>query len=70
VRGLTDAEARVIAVLLAARPDRERERLRLVTVPRSTYHAIRRRAYDEGWLRDRYVPHPVAFGRPFVTFLL
>jgi hypothetical protein len=70
VRGLTQAEARVIAVLLAARPDRERERLRIVTVPRSTYHAIRRRAYDEGWLRDRYVPHPVAFGRPLVTFLL
>lgn len=70
MRGLTDAEARVLAVLLAARPDRERERLRLIDVPRSTYHAIRRRAYDEGWLRDRYVPHPVAFGRPLVTFLL
>jgi len=69
-RGLTDAEARVIAVLLAARPDRERDRLGLVAVPRSTYHAIRRRAYEEGWLRDRYVPHPVAFGRPLVTFLL
>jgi hypothetical protein len=70
VRGLTDAEARVIAVLLAARPDRERERLRFIDVPRSTYHAIRRRAYDEGWLRDRYVPHPVAFGRPLVSFVL
>ncbi|HTS32481.1 MAG TPA: hypothetical protein VMI55_00895 [Thermoplasmata archaeon] len=70
VRGLTEAEARVIAVLLAARPDRERERLRIIDVPRSTYHAIRKRAYDEGWLRDRYVPHPVAFGRPVVTFLV
>ena len=70
MRNLTDAEARVIAVLLAARPDRERERLRLISVPRSTYHAIRRRAYEEGWLRDRYIPHPVAFGRPLVTFLL
>jgi hypothetical protein len=70
VRGLTDAEARVIAVLLAARPDRERERLQMISVPRSTYHAIRRRAYDEGWLRDRYVPHPVAFGRPCVTFVI
>jgi hypothetical protein len=70
VRGLTDAEARVIAVLLASRPDRERERLHFIDIPRSTYHAIRRRAYDEGWLRDRYVPHPVAFGRPIVTFLL
>ncbi len=70
MRGLTEAEARVIAVLLAARPDRERERLQMITVPRSTYHAIRRRAYDEGWLRDRYVPHPAVVGRPFVTFLL
>jgi hypothetical protein len=69
-RGLTEAEARVLAVLLAARADRERERLRQIAVPRSTYHAIRRRAYEEGWLRDRYVPHPVAFGRPWTTFLL
>jgi hypothetical protein len=70
VRALTDSEARVIAVLLAARPDRERERLRQVQIPRSTYHAVRRRAYQEGWLRDRYIPHPVPLGRPFVTFLL
>jgi hypothetical protein len=70
VRALTDSEARVIAVLLAARPDRERERLRLAKIPRSTYHAVRRRAYQEGWLEDRYVPHPVPLGRPYVTFLL
>ena len=70
MRALTDSEARVIAVMLAARPDRERERLRQVEIPRSTYHAVRRRAYAEGWLRDRYVPHPVPLGRPFVTFLL
>ncbi len=56
-----------MAVLLAARPDRERDRLRQIGVPRSTYHAVRRRAYEEGWLRDRYVPHPVPLGRPFVT---
>jgi hypothetical protein len=70
VRALTDSEARVIAVMLAARPDRERERLHQVQIPRSTYHAVRRRAYDEGWLRDRYVPHPVPLGRPWVTFLI
>ncbi|MGA8710028.1 MAG: hypothetical protein WB786_02220, partial [Thermoplasmata archaeon] len=57
-------------MLLAARPDRERERLRQVPVPRSTYHAVRRRAYEEGWLRDRYIPHPVPLGRPWVTFLV
>ncbi len=70
MRALTDSEARVIAVLLAARPDRERERLHQVGVPRSTYHAVRRRAYEEGWLRDRYIPHPVRIGRPFVTFIV
>ncbi len=70
MRTLTDSEARVISVLLAAQPDRERERLRVVNVPRSTYHAVRRRAYQEGWLRDRYVPHPVPLGRPVVSFVL
>jgi hypothetical protein len=60
----------VIAVLLAARPDRERERLRQVGIPRSTYHAVRRRAYEEGWLRDRYIPSPASLGRGFVTFLV
>ncbi len=60
----------MIAVLLAARPDRERERLRQIPVPRSTYHAVRRRAYEEGWLRDRYIPHPVPLGLPYVTFLV
>lgn len=67
MRALTDSEARVIAVLLAARPDRERDRLHQIGVPRSTYHAVRRRAYEEGWLRDRYIPHPVPLGLPFVT---
>lgn len=70
MRALTDSEARVIAVLLAAQPDRERDRLRQIGVPRSTYHAVRRRAYEEGWLRDRYIPHPVPLGRPFVTLLI
>jgi hypothetical protein len=70
VRALTESEARVIAVMLAARPDRERERLHQVQIPRSTYHAVRRRAYEESWLRDRYIPHPVPLGRPYVTFVL
>ncbi len=69
-RALTDSEARVIAVMLAARPDREKERLKQVQIPRSTYHAVRRRAYEEGWLRDRYIPHPVPLGRPWITFLI
>ncbi len=70
MRALTDSEARVLAVLLSARADHEKERLKAAQVPRSTYHAVRRRAYEEGWLRDRYVPHPVPIGRPVVAFLL
>jgi hypothetical protein len=75
VRDLTPAEARVIAGLLGSAAASERERLRRIGVPRSTYHAARRRAYSEGWLRDRYVPQPERLGlrsalvlaaRPFV----
>ncbi len=70
VRSLTDAEATVIATLLAARPERERERLRQVGIPRSTYYAVRRRAYLERWLHDRYVPDPARLGRPYATFVI
>ncbi|MGC2034059.1 MAG: hypothetical protein WA761_01280 [Thermoplasmata archaeon] len=70
MRGLTDAEARVIAVLLGALPAPERDRLQRLQIPRSTYHAARRRAYVEGWLRDRYVPDPARFGWPRVTFVI
>jgi len=31
---------------------------------------VRKRAYEEGWLRDRYVPHPVPLGRPWVSFVV
>ncbi|MGI0139770.1 MAG: hypothetical protein ACREBT_01255 [Thermoplasmata archaeon] len=70
MRSLTEAEAVVISTLLAARPERERERLRQVGIPRSTYYAVRRRAYTEGWLEDRYVPDPVHLGQPFATFVI
>ncbi|MCI4332773.1 MAG: hypothetical protein L3K01_03440 [Thermoplasmata archaeon] len=75
MRELTPAESRVIAGLLGSAAASERERLRRIAVPRSTYHAARRRAYAEGWLRDRYVPQPERIGfeaalviaaRPFV----
>ena len=69
-RSLTDAEARVIGVLLAGTPGLERERLRVAAVPRSTFHAARRRAYAEEWVIDRYVPDPPYLGRPRATFLL
>jgi len=70
MRTLTDAEAKTIAVLLGAASAPERERLRLSALPRSTYHAARRRAYEEGWLRDRYVPEPERFGLPWASFVV
>src|ERR1700686_937500 len=70
MRSLTEAEARVIAHMLASSPGQERERLRQLQLPRSTFHAVRRRAYAEGWLHDRYVPDPARFGFPRVTFVV
>ncbi|HEV2429440.1 MAG TPA: hypothetical protein VGV64_06325, partial [Thermoplasmata archaeon] len=67
MRTLTEAEARTISVLLGSATAPERERLRRSQLPRSTYHAARRRAYEEGWLRDRYVPEPDRFGRPWAV---
>jgi hypothetical protein len=67
MRTMTDAEGRVIAVLLGSTPSSERDRLQRMQVPRSTYHAARKRAYEENWLRDRYVPDPARFGAPLAT---
>jgi hypothetical protein len=67
MRALTDAEARLIRALLAAPGDSEREFLEETKLPRSTYHAVRKRVYEEGWLRIRFAPHPLCFGLPFVT---
>lgn len=70
MRTLTEGEARVVGALLGSTLLTERARLHRAAVPRSTYHAARRRAYAEGWLRDRYIPNPVEFGLPFASFVL
>lgn len=70
MRALTDAEARLIRALLAAPGESERELLDETRLPRSTYHAVRKRVYDEGWLRTRFVPHPGCFDLPRATFAL
>lgn len=67
MRALTDAEARLIRALVAAPGDSEREFLEETKLPRSTYHAVRKRVYDEGWLRIRFIPHPSCFELPLVT---
>ncbi len=70
MHGLTEAEARVVWSALAQPGAPERERLQGSGLPSSTYHATRRRAYEEGWLRDRYVPDPFTIGRSTVSFVL
>lgn len=69
-RDLTDAEVRVLRALLAAGQENERERLRQTELPRSTYHAVRKRAYAEGWVKDRYLPDPLLYGFTHATFAL
>jgi hypothetical protein len=39
-------------------------------LPRSTYHAARRRCYAESWVLDRYLPDPPVFGFPWVGFVV
>lgn len=69
MRALTETEVRVIGALLGpAGP--ERELLHRAGVPRSTYHAARKRAYAEGWLRDRYIPDPSWLGRRYLSVIL
>jgi hypothetical protein len=70
MRALTEAEARLIRALLAAPGDSEREFLDETKLPRSTYHAVRKRVYDEGWLRIRFAPHPLCFDLPLVTIAI
>jgi hypothetical protein len=68
-RNLTPAEARVLSVLLGAGEEAEGSRVLLSGLPRSTYVVARRRAYQEGWVYDRFLPHP-ALGYASVTLAL
>jgi hypothetical protein len=64
---LNGSEARVLQALLAAGPESERERLRRLGLPRSTFHVARRTIYGQRWVRDIYIPDPRALGFPYVT---
>lgn len=70
MRSISDAEARTVRSLLAALPLREGERARLAGVSSRTFERTRRRAYEAGWLYDRYIPNPAQFGFTTVTFVL
>ncbi len=70
MRGLTEAEARVIGALLGAGEEPEQELLARADLSRSTYQDARRRAYGHGWVSDRYIPNPASFGYSAALFLL
>jgi hypothetical protein len=70
VRVLTRSEALVVQLLLA-RSDRRVARVPGLETPhRRTLQSIRQRAYQKGWVRDRYVPTPAAFGLDHATFAI
>jgi hypothetical protein len=70
VRDLTSAEARAIQALLARNPGQDGVSDPLGVIPRTTYQAIRRRAFDSGWLYERFVPAPAAIGSSGVSIRL
>ncbi|MDE1820729.1 MAG: hypothetical protein KGJ23_15300 [Euryarchaeota archaeon] len=70
MRNLTAGEASVVRAMLAALPSSERERIQESGIPPRTFRGIRSRAYEEGWIVDRYLPDPVMVSRPFLTFVL
>jgi hypothetical protein len=67
---LNGSEARVLQALLAAGDESERERLRRLDLPRSTFHVARRKIYGQRWVRDLYVPDPRTLGFPYATIAL
>jgi hypothetical protein len=62
MRSLSPAEVRVIGTLLADNSRTDADAIRASGVPRSTFQTIRRRALVSGWLKERYIPNPSAFG--------
>ena len=71
MRPLTTNEAQVIALLLGSDlAESERARIRRTGLPRATYQSIRRRAYAEGWLFDRFFPATTPMGRSTALFVV
>ena len=71
VEALTKAEAAVLLSLLGADwRETERHRIRTSGIPRSTYQEAKRRLYQEGYLLNRFIPDPHAFGFDGFRFLV
>jgi hypothetical protein len=70
MREMSRAEAVVVRGLLAAQRGGEGERIRASGLPRSTYQEVRRRIYDSGWLKNRFVPNPTPLTISKLTFAI
>ncbi|MCI4351076.1 MAG: hypothetical protein L3K15_06150 [Thermoplasmata archaeon] len=70
MRSLTSAETLVVGALLDPGSTSERARIRRSGLPTRTYETAARRLLASGVVYDRYLPNPVRFGRPLVTFAL
>ncbi len=67
---LTESEGATILSILAEAGPREVPWRDPREIPESTYYAIRKKAYDGGWLTDRYVPNPWVLGFSAVEAIL
>lgn len=66
MKELSPGEYRTALSVLAFPSETERTRIALSGLPSSTYNLARKRIYLEGWIHDRWVPSPGAFGCPVV----
>lgn len=70
MRPLTGSEAVVVRTLLGHSLESEESKARDAEVPRTTYQTIRRRAFAEGWVKERYIPAPSLVGARTVSVRL
>jgi hypothetical protein len=67
-RRISAREAKVIATLLAADALPERDRIRSSGLSPRTYETARRRIFAAGWVYERFVPDPLAWGWSAMQF--
>lgn len=70
MRALTRGEAVVIRSLLAGEPGSEQRRAAYTGLSPTAYQTLRRRVLASGVVDFRYLPDPVRFGVPKITFSL
>jgi hypothetical protein len=67
---LTESEGLTLLTVLARAGENTHRGLEGRSLPSSTFYSVRRRAYEAGWLSDRYVPNPWVNGFSAVECLL